>query len=69
MCENSCGGSSQPAVWYCAFVVGRINYLRFKKGKAEFDDTIEKLIAAAKKFDAGKIKADQIKASGGPAEE
>jgi len=52
-----------------AFVVGRINYLRFKKGKAEFDDTIAKLTAAAKKFDAGKIRADQIKASGGPAEE
>lgn len=52
-----------------AFVVGRINYLRFKKGKAEFDDTMAKLIAAAKKFDAAKIKADQIKASGGPAEE
>ena len=25
-----------------AFVVARINYLRFKKGKAEFDETIEK---------------------------
>jgi ParB family chromosome partitioning protein len=52
-----------------AFVVGRINYLRFKKGKAEFDDTMTKLTAAAQKFDAGKIKADQIKASGGPAED
>lgn len=52
-----------------AFVVGRINYLRFKKGKAEFDDTMAKLLAAAKKFDAGKVKADQIKASGGPPEE
>ncbi|HEY6852732.1 MAG TPA: ParB N-terminal domain-containing protein [Gemmatimonadales bacterium] len=52
-----------------AFVVGRINYLRFKKGKAEFDDTMAKLLAAAKKFDPGKVKADQIKASGGPPEE
>ncbi len=52
-----------------AFVVGRINYLRFKKGKAEFDDTIAKLIAAARKFDAGKIRADQIRASGGASED
>jgi len=52
-----------------AFVVGRINYLRFKKGKAEFDDTIAKLIAAAQKFDAAKVKPGQITASGGPPEE
>ncbi len=52
-----------------AFVVGRINYLRFKKGKAEFDETIAKLIAAARKFDAAKVKPGQITASGGPPEE
>ncbi len=52
-----------------AFVVGRINYLRFKKGKAEFDETIAKLIAAAQKFDAGKVKPGQITASGGAPEE
>jgi ParB family chromosome partitioning protein len=52
-----------------AFVVARINYLRFKKGKAEFDETMDKLLAAAKKFDAGKVKADQVTAAGGPAEE
>ena len=52
-----------------AFVVGRINYLRFKKGKAEFDETIAKLTAAAQKFDAAKIKPGQITASGGAPEE
>ena len=52
-----------------AFVVGRINYLRFKKGKAEFDETIAKLITAAQKFDAAKVKPGQITASGGPPEE
>jgi ParB family chromosome partitioning protein len=52
-----------------AFVVSRINYLRFKKGPAEFDETIEKLIEAAEKFDAGKIRADQISAAGGSADE
>jgi len=52
-----------------AFVVSRINYLRFKKGPAEFDETIEKLIEAAEKFAAGKIRADQISAAGGSADE
>jgi ParB family chromosome partitioning protein len=52
-----------------AFVVARINYLRFKKGKAEFDETIEKLTAAARKFDPAKVKPDQVTAAGGAAEE
>jgi ParB family chromosome partitioning protein len=52
-----------------AFVVARINYLRFKKGKAEFDETVEKLIAAAKKFDVAKVKTDQVASAGGAAEE
>ena len=50
-----------------AFVVSRINYLRFKKGPAEFDETMEKLLEAAEKFDAGKIRADQISAAAGGA--
>lgn len=52
-----------------AFVVARINYLRFKKGKAEFDETMDKLLAAAKKFDVGKVRPDQVTAAGGPADE
>jgi ParB family transcriptional regulator, chromosome partitioning protein len=52
-----------------AFVVARINYLRFKKGKAEFDETLEKLIAAAQKFDPAKVKPDQVTAAGGAPEE
>lgn len=52
-----------------AFVVSRINYLRFKKGPAEFDETMEKLIEAAERFDAGKIRADQISSAGGSPEE
>ncbi|MBI4421291.1 MAG: ParB N-terminal domain-containing protein [Gemmatimonadetes bacterium] len=53
-----------------AFVVARINPLRFRRGaKAEFDETIEQMMAAAKKFDAGKVKADQLAAAGGPPEE
>jgi ParB family chromosome partitioning protein len=50
-----------------AFVVARINPLRFqRKAVADFDETIDKMIASARRFDAGKIKADQIARSGGP---
>jgi ParB family chromosome partitioning protein len=52
------------------FVVARINPLRFTRGaKAEFDETVDRMIAAALKFDVGKIKADQLASAGGPAEE
>lgn len=50
-----------------AFVVARINPLRFqRKPTADFDETIDKMMASAKRFDAGKIKADQVARSGGP---
>lgn len=53
-----------------AFVVARINPLRFKKEKAaDFDGTIDSMLTAAKKFDAGKVKADQLAAASGPADE
>ena len=53
-----------------AFVVARINPLRFKRGaKAEYDETIDRMLAAAQKFDPGKVTADQVTAAGGPAEE
>jgi ParB family transcriptional regulator, chromosome partitioning protein len=45
-------------------VVARINPLRFAKlgaeDKADFDKTIDKMIDGAKKFDAGKIKAQDM---------
>jgi ParB family chromosome partitioning protein len=54
-----------------AFVVARINPVRFqRKAKAEFDETIDKMLAAAERFDAGKVKLDQLARTGGvPAEE
>ena len=54
-----------------AFVVARINPLRFqRKPTADFDETIDKMIASARRFDAGKIKVDQVAKSGGaPAED
>jgi ParB family chromosome partitioning protein len=49
-----------------AFVVSRINYLRFVKEKhPDFDSTIEKLLSSAKKFNVGNVKADQVARSGG----
>ncbi|MGH7699970.1 MAG: ParB/RepB/Spo0J family partition protein, partial [Gemmatimonadales bacterium] len=53
-----------------AFVVARVNPLRFKRGAtAPFDETIDKMTAAAEKFDAAKVKADQLATAGGPPEE
>jgi ParB family chromosome partitioning protein len=50
-----------------AFVVARVNPLRFqRKPTADFDETIDKMIATARRFDAGKIRADQVARSGGP---
>ncbi len=53
-----------------AFVVARVNPLRFKRGAtADFDETIEKMLGAARRFDAGKVKPDQLARAGGPPEE
>ncbi len=53
-----------------AFVVARINPLRFQKGaKASFDPTIEKMLASARKFNAESVKADQLARTGGAPEE
>lgn len=54
-----------------AFVVARINPLRFqRKPTADFDETIDKMIGSATRFDAGKIRMDQVAKTGGaPSEE
>ena len=53
-----------------AFVVARINPLRFKRGaKADFDETIDKMLTSARRFDAAKIRADQVARASGPPEE
>jgi ParB family chromosome partitioning protein len=51
-----------------AFVVARINPLRFHKGdKPSFDATIEKMIASARKFNAAAVKPEMLaRAGGGP---
>lgn len=53
-----------------AFVVARINPLRFKRGAtADPDDIIEQMTASALKFDTAKIKPGQVAAAGGPPDE
>ncbi|HEU4473990.1 MAG TPA: ParB/RepB/Spo0J family partition protein [Gemmatimonadales bacterium] len=53
-----------------AFVIARINPLRFKRGaKAEFDETIDKMLAGARKFDSSRIRADQVARTGGVPDE
>jgi len=54
-----------------AFVVARINYLRFLKPGAampEFDATLEKLARSADKFNAEKVKESDIQRASGPPE-
>ena len=53
-----------------AFVVARVNPLRFKRGaNAEFDETIDKMLTGARRFDPGRIRADQVARTGGAPEE
>ena len=51
-----------------AFVIARVNPLRFSKSrdKADWDETVDKMLASAQKFDASKVDAGQVaKAAGG----
>ena len=42
----------------------------FKRGaKADFDETIDKMLAAARRFDPGRVRAEQVARAAGPAEE
>lgn len=54
-----------------AFVVARINPLRFQRGAtAPYEATIDKMLASAKAFDAGSVRPDHLaKAAGPPGEE
>ena len=54
-----------------AFVVSRVNYTRFSKATTfDFDETLDKIIASAQKFNVDKVKQDDVaKAGGGPPEE
>jgi ParB family chromosome partitioning protein len=53
-----------------AFVVARINPLRFQKGGSpDFDETIEKMTASARKFKAESVRPEQLARAGGAPEE
>lgn len=53
-----------------AFVVARINPLRFqRRPTADFDETIDKMLASARRFDAARVRADQLARTGGPPSE
>jgi ParB family transcriptional regulator, chromosome partitioning protein len=53
-----------------AFVTARINPIRFAKTvDMTPEELLQKMTAAAGKFDVGKVRQDQIQAGGGPAEE
>jgi ParB family chromosome partitioning protein len=50
-----------------AFVIARINPLRFQRGaKAAFDETIDKMLVKARRFDAEKVEAGQLARTSGP---
>jgi ParB family chromosome partitioning protein len=52
------------------FVVARINPLRFKRGgNPDIDETLDTMLAAARRFDAGRVRADQVAKVGGAPEE
>ena len=54
-----------------AFVVARLNPLRFQKGKerAPFSATLDKMMEKASRFDAAKIQPGDLSAAGGAPEE
>src|SRR5215510_4332464 len=54
-----------------SFVVSRVNYTRFSKATSfDFDEALDKIIASAQKFNADRVKQEDVaKAGGGPPEE
>jgi ParB family transcriptional regulator, chromosome partitioning protein len=52
------------------FVVARVNYTRFSKATAfDYDETLDKIIASAQKFNVDRVKQEDIAKTGGVAEE
>ena len=53
------------------FVVARINFTRFSKATSfDFDETLDKIIASASKFNVDRVKQEDVaKAGGGPPDE
>ena len=53
------------------FVVARVNYTRFSKATSfEFDETLDKIVASAQKFNVDRVKQEDVaRAGGGPPDE
>ena len=53
------------------FVVSRVNYTRFSKATSfDFDETLDKIIASAAKFNVDRVKQEDVaKSGGGPVDE
>jgi len=63
---SSLKGRGLESPYLKAFVVARINPLRFqRKPTADFDETIDKMLGSARRFNPEKIRADQVARSGG----
>ena len=54
-----------------AFVVARVNYTRFSKATSfDYDETLDKIIASAQKFNIDRIRQEDVaKTGGGPVDE
>lgn len=52
------------------FVVSRVNYTRFSKAESfDFDETLDKIIASAQKFNVDRIRQDDVAKAGGASPE
>lgn len=50
-----------------AFVVARVNFTRFSKAESfDFDETLDKIVASAAKFNVDRVKQDDVAKAGGP---
>jgi ParB family chromosome partitioning protein len=53
-----------------AFVVSRVNYTRFSKATSfDYDETLDKIIASAQRFNADRVKQEDVAKSGGAPDE
>jgi ParB family chromosome partitioning protein len=53
-----------------AFVVSRVNYTRFSKAESfDYDETLDKIIANAQKFNVDRVKQEDVAKSGGAPDE
>lgn len=58
-------GAGFDSPYLKAFVVARLNPLRGPRAEGEFEETIDKMLERAEKFDVDAVNANQISASGG----